>query len=279
MIMEIRFLRTSETDLYESSKALWQECFFDDSSFVEYYFKYRTRPECILACIDNDGVQGMVHMLPKYLNVSGELYPVTLIAGLCVKPSVRRGGIASRIMHSAMKLSDTYAIVLQPASESLFCFYERFGFQPLCRCFEITVEKNSVKAPFGGFFDANAMQSIYDRFVSGFNTYEHRTKLDFQMLFNEYSLDRSFIAHTDSAYALCTDGDGLCTVSELCGEMSEELINRISAVTACERIRFLTMRPIDKVISTENVKQVNFNMIKVLKKLPELKSICSFMTY
>ena len=138
----MHFRITNEKE-YESTKALWLECFEeDDRAFVDLYYAKRSRPEYVLAAFEDGSGEAvsMLHMIPVKMRFCGRAASVCLIAGVCTKPDRRRRGICAKLMYEAfgiMRGRGFEAAVLQPFDTA---FYERFGFRTFIVRQKVTLE-------------------------------------------------------------------------------------------------------------------------------------------
>ena len=113
-------------------KALWSDIFGDSREAVEEYFALRHRDDCLLVDARDDGIAGMLTMLPLRLLSSGHSFPARYIYAVATHPAYRNQGVSTRLLdhaHSVMSSRGEAAAVLVPASPGLFDFYGKRGYQ------------------------------------------------------------------------------------------------------------------------------------------------------
>lgn len=224
-------IRLSESDasLIKQTKELWQLCFNDDSVFLDYCYKERTAPENILCSVEGGRVTAMLHMIPRAVMKQGKRISVTLIAGVATDPEFRGRGVAHALLNEAESVCNAEALILKPADDGLFKFYESIGYRGICRYTEHVFDFSDFGQLPEIFFQAPTAQhllEIYKNFVCGFDSYEFRDEKYFQSLINETAADKSTLCVcTQDAYAFCEAGDGVCTAYEAVGNITPELIS------------------------------------------------------
>lgn len=113
----------------EQVKILWREAFGDDEQFIDS-FLMRYYPRSRMLCAACDGhLAAMLHLLP----FETEMGRSTYIYGVATRPAFRGRGLASQLMHEAMRIiaeqgDDAAFLIPTPGREWLREFYGRFGF-------------------------------------------------------------------------------------------------------------------------------------------------------
>lgn len=97
--MNMRYAREEEID---NIKEIWNYCFNDGESFVEYYFnnKYNNN-NTIVACEDKDIVSSL--QLNQYkIKLDDKEYETSYVVGVSTFPQVRGRGYMKKIMEYSL---------------------------------------------------------------------------------------------------------------------------------------------------------------------------------
>lgn len=111
---------------------LWGQAFGDESDFIsKMYDCGYLKPSDIFA-VTQDGRPIAALFLPEYqICLGGVSYPIRLLSCVATDPMHQGKGWMSRLIPRALELvrSECCGVCVIPVSESLFSFYEKFGFQ------------------------------------------------------------------------------------------------------------------------------------------------------
>ena len=127
-------IRLAENKDHLQLKALWNQVFGDSSSAIDFYFANRHQNQNMLVYEENNVVAGMLTMLPVQLVSGKQMRPGRYIYAVATAPEYRQRGISTQLLlycHSYMQEKGETAAILAPASESLFAFYEKRGYQTM----------------------------------------------------------------------------------------------------------------------------------------------------
>ena len=124
--MKMRYAREDEID---SIKEIWNYCFNDEDTFVDYYFNHKYKNHnTIVACEDNDIVSSL--QLNQYkINLDNKVYDTSYIVGVSTFPQVRGRGYMRNIMD--FSLNELYKkgqliSILMPIDYRL---YRKYGYE------------------------------------------------------------------------------------------------------------------------------------------------------
>lgn len=113
---------------YKACIELWREVFGDSEQFISQFMQHHYN-ESNMLYIEKDGkFLSMLHLLIFKHNS----YKVGYIYAVATSPKARNKGYATQLIHQAIEMAEKQglsAIYLIPAKESLYKYYERFGFQ------------------------------------------------------------------------------------------------------------------------------------------------------
>ena len=114
--------------------ALWQVCFGDSETAIRFYFANRHQNQNMLVYEENGIIAGMLTMLPVQLAFGSFIQNGRYIYAVATAPQLRGQGVSSQLLeacHTWMQNNNETASVLVPASQSLFDYYEKRGFETL----------------------------------------------------------------------------------------------------------------------------------------------------
>ena len=113
--------------------ALWHQAFGDERREIEAFFHRFSKTGELLFDRSEGRVVSALYLLPQRLFVRGEEYPVAYLYAAATDEAHRGGGRMGRLIERAFSWCEKQglsACVTLPASDSLYGYYERFGFQP-----------------------------------------------------------------------------------------------------------------------------------------------------
>lgn len=125
-------IRLAEDKDHMQLKTLWNQVFGDSSAAIDFYFSNRHQNQNMLVYEENKVVAGMLTMLPVQFVFGKQMHPGRYIYAVATAPAYRQRGISTQLLlncHSYMQKKGETAAILSPASESLFAFYEKRGYQ------------------------------------------------------------------------------------------------------------------------------------------------------
>lgn len=111
-------------------KSLWQTAFGDEEHFIDHFLlRYYDRQRMLTLKWEGKPA-AMLHMLPFVEQTMG---PMTYIYGVATAPTLRRRGLATRLLGEAIARLDACGqrafLIPAPGDEALRRFYSRFGFE------------------------------------------------------------------------------------------------------------------------------------------------------
>ena len=76
-------------------RALWQRCFGDTDSFLDFYFEKRFYPEFSVCTIEDDKIVNAMYSFPLNMHIRGNIVPAAMLAGFSTDPDYRGRGYMS----------------------------------------------------------------------------------------------------------------------------------------------------------------------------------------
>lgn len=123
----IRFAKYSDLPVLTK---MWQECFGDDESYAEFFYKDRLSGDIVL-CQEADGIPvSMLSMLPAEYVYKEQTEKIRYIYGVATIESQRGKGYAGKMLAYALQYLAERGekAILVPANDGLFEFYGNRGF-------------------------------------------------------------------------------------------------------------------------------------------------------
>ncbi len=137
--MEEIIRKAREEDI-DALKALWVECFPKDVEYSEFFFEKIYKKNCAVLFEENGEILGMIHSFPRTLMTPIGAISAKYIYGVGTTEKARGRGIAGRLL--ASEENDCDVLLLIPQNESLFAFYEKYGFSYLAKVLKREVSPN-----------------------------------------------------------------------------------------------------------------------------------------
>ncbi len=113
--------------------ALWNQAFGDGEREIEMFFDRFSKTGEVLFDRDEGRVVSALYLLPQQLWLRGKRYPVAYLYAAATDKRHRGGGRMGRLIARAFSRCEEQgmaACVTLPASDSLYGYYGRFGFEP-----------------------------------------------------------------------------------------------------------------------------------------------------
>lgn len=131
--MEFRKARPADR---KELQALWKTCFSDGENETALYFDTYGTDNCFVCA--QEQLAAMVLYFPSELILpDGESVQCAYLYCFCTSPEQRGKGIGRELLQfaeSELKKQGFACTALSPAEESLFAYYEKFGYVPAFGC-------------------------------------------------------------------------------------------------------------------------------------------------
>lgn len=148
----------------ENIISLWHQCFGDGRDYIEFFFDNCPNKIC-LGSFENGKLASMLFLLNGKI---GGLSCKYLYAA-CTAEEYRCRGIMGRLIGYAKDFCRSQGvdcIFLVPSSESLYGYYEKFGFSPMMKRAEMTLHGGGEKQILSKNLDIKHIASQRIRFLS-----------------------------------------------------------------------------------------------------------------
>lgn len=115
-------------------KNIWLTCFPEDTrETVDLFFDMVYKPEECLVRIEAGAPVSMVFMLPAVFMCGDVQWPVQYIYAAATLPQWQKRGYFGQLLKKSLEMAEKMgqkASFLRPGEESLFSYYQRFGYKP-----------------------------------------------------------------------------------------------------------------------------------------------------
>lgn len=238
---------------------LWQSSFGDTPDEISLFLdsvKYS-----FLGLRENGTLVSQLFLLPRKLQ-SGK--PVFYLYAACTVPECRGWGYMSELLGAAEEYSrrngEEY-IFLLPSDEGLYGFYERFGYQPLCRQKRLRIKtedvlKISMTPEYNGIICDESLYAYADEMYSGcgYKTFSN--------------------ANVGIIYEV---GNGEFRVTEWHGEKFAGAVKVLAGMENCSEI-IIDLPASASVGADCEIYEMNHGMVLLLNNLDSVDS-CFFLNY
>lgn len=121
-----------KSDLSEMKK-IWKLCFGDEDEFIDFYFSSRDWMRETAVLLQGGRVVSMLTVIPvEMIGTDGKQYRAAMLYAIATHPAFQKRGFADELIEfiNGRLLSDKIpTTLLVPASEDLFRFYGKRGYQ------------------------------------------------------------------------------------------------------------------------------------------------------
>ncbi|MCL2069242.1 MAG: GNAT family N-acetyltransferase [Oscillospiraceae bacterium] len=142
-------IATAQKSMYPVLKRLWQTSFGDSAACTDFLFGH-IPPGNILVWLEDKTIASMLVWYPVELVLPDGIIPCAYMFGFNTHPLRRGQGIGARLldgMHTYLKSKGYEAVLLAPASESLFGYYARYGYETLFNVKTATLTAGELRHP------------------------------------------------------------------------------------------------------------------------------------
>lgn len=154
---EIKILKTSFDDI--SSKKLFSECFFERAKNTDKIFKTILKDSLVLKYLIDEKLVAQLFLIESEISINKNI-PIYYLYGASTDKNFRGQGIMHCLLEKAKEetiKNERFGIVLKPANEELFDFYESAGFKNIIYC---NIFEHSYKTPKNNYKEISAKDYI-----------------------------------------------------------------------------------------------------------------------
>ena len=135
--MQIKILHKDDIKEKLKTRKLYEENFdIGDKDFVDYYYRTIIKRNEVVTMVDDNNIISMVHLNPYEYNICGNIKTIHYLVGIATKEEYRNKGYISKTLNFAIDylndLKEPFCFLV-PENDSLEKFYNRFGFERVCK--------------------------------------------------------------------------------------------------------------------------------------------------
>lgn len=111
---------------------LWRECFGDEKSFIDLFFRSAYAPERSLVLVREGELVGAGYWMDCWVEGKRLAY----LYAIAIAPQYQRQGLGTRLlgaMHERLARQGYDGVLLVPGTGALWAFYARLGYRPCAR--------------------------------------------------------------------------------------------------------------------------------------------------
>lgn len=184
-------------NMREETRSLYDLCFKDSPAFTEFYFRERYSDERNVAMYEGEQLVSCLQLIPYSMTFCGtEQVAMNYISAACTHPDHRSRGWMNQVLLKSFRLSYQNIIpfvTLIPAGESLFTYYEKYGFAKAFDYSEVwcpletLLPDHSIKVSFCTSFPSDAWVCFDKAMRLRNNSVQHDCK-DIQVVLEDLSI-------------------------------------------------------------------------------------------
>lgn len=212
-------IRFALKDDFESVTELWSLVFGDSADIINRFLDVHFSEDSLLVYEADNRIAAMFFLLKGDVCINSEEYPSRYLYAACTHPDYRGRGIMAGLINAAYNLCAQKSIdyiCLLPAEESLYGYYEKFGYKALYGVRKLSEKDFQSSLTDSGFaFTENLdLSTVRDRAFAKINYFKwNKEAVDFAFDFNEYYGGKSI--RNRKGYILYNASEDLITVKEI----------------------------------------------------------------
>lgn len=167
-------------------RALWQGCFGDSDSFLDFFFEKRFFPEYTVCTIEDNKLVNAMYSLPVNMRIREAIVPAAMLAGFSTDPDYRGRGYMSDAFRLLVKNLAQSGILVGPHTPVKHDSYFRLGnFSATnSRVISGTADKPKIMpngVSFGRMSESGKLYPVYMRFSERYSGILARSIYDFRL--------------------------------------------------------------------------------------------------
>ena len=141
-------IRFSDNNDKNGIISLWSESFGDSKKEIEVFLKHRYKPENTLIYEINGEIASMLFLLEGKMKINGIYHPSYYLYAACTAKKFRGKGLMGDLLKRTNSIASQRGyeyICLMPGEESLFGFYEKYGYKTVFSKKVLTLFREDIK--------------------------------------------------------------------------------------------------------------------------------------
>lgn len=112
-------------------KAVWKECFKDEDNYIDFYYEKRFSSVTTLVKYVDEQIASMLTLIPCELVINDRIQKLYYVYAVATRNKYQKRGYAKELILYAQQMArkEGAKTFLVPASQSLFRYYEKLGYQ------------------------------------------------------------------------------------------------------------------------------------------------------
>ena len=216
---------------------MYNAIFSGEEDFAERFFDIVWKKEYCLSLSENDKTVSAVNVLPFTLTDGEKEFSAGYIYAAMTLPEYRKKGLMEQLLEKSFTSGQDFSILIVQ-NDSLFNYYSRFGYLPICTVGEKSVEVKETTdftVRLANASDYDDVLSIYRKSVKSYLAVS-RDKDEIERISKVYDLP-FYVAERDgkiTAYCIGYKEDGIFTAIEAMGDDAENLASAVADSLECE---------------------------------------------
>ena len=167
-------------------RALWQRCFGDSDSFMDFFFEKRFFPEYTVCTIEDDKLVNAMYSFPVNMRIRDTIVPAAMLAGFSTDPDYRGRGYMSDAFKMLIKNLADSGIAVGPHTPVKHESYFKLGNYTATDSRFITGTADKPKmmpscVNFGRMSESGKLYPVYMRFAERYSGMLARSIFDFRL--------------------------------------------------------------------------------------------------
>lgn len=216
---------------------IYNTVFSGESDFAERFFDIVWKKEYCLSVSEKGKTVSAVNVLPFTLTDGENEFSAGYIYAAMTLPEYRGKGIMGRLLSESFDMGHDFSILIVQ-NDSLFDYYSRFGYLPICTVSEKTVAVNEAT----DFTVRRADISDYARLLDIYRTSAKsflavkREKSEFERISRVYALPFYVAVRNEeiTSYCIGYKEDDIFTAMEAVGEDADALTSTVAKISGCK---------------------------------------------
>lgn len=257
-------IRYSNENDINNMTFLWNEAFGDSEEDIMFFINQKFNPQNTLV-YDVDGkIASMLFLLEGNMRINNKMYPSYYLYAACTLNEYRGRGYMSLLLDFAKKTASDrgyYYICLLPASESLYGYYEKYGYKPVFKKKIFTVSSDKIiEMPLSENYDSNNLFSLRENAFKDIDMFVWDNE-SINFAFEHHKLYGGQALSSCKGYMLHSANGSKTIVKEYC------FTEFFGSIKDTENVTFYL--PVDYSVNSEDFEIVNSGMILPINKKSE----------
>ena len=146
-MVEIRLAKKGEE---ARQKEIWKRCFGDEDTYIDFYFTHKYNQEETALLLEGGQIAAMTTMIPaRLITPDGRDLDTAMVYAVATHPAYQARGYSTQIMDFCQSYLQGQGVglsILVPASQSLFDFYAKRGYEKAFYHRQVTLTYDQILA-------------------------------------------------------------------------------------------------------------------------------------